>query len=424
MALQDLTPQLRTRLSRMERAVGWFVILAAGLLVFGFVYYVYNTAERKGWFKIKAPYFTFTERATGLHEGDPVNLMGFNVGQITRIDAQPPYDPYNVYLEFEVKEPYYGYLWTEGSRAKIVTADLLGKRSLEVTKGTAGHPAYVFKPFREIPVADIRSLPELEKWQLGEDIYDATGTNLILHALKGLSTNLATISGLGLKDIRVLDGRPGEKKKTITAIWKDQEGRYEPYTKEHKPYWLRSEESVAVTERLENVVNEVEKALPNILGLTNLLTGVLTNSANLTSNLNTVAVNAQPVVSNLAAATANLNRPGALGEWLYSTNINRQLESTLGNANATLGSANTNLTVLAEKLGASLESLANLTSNLNSQVQSNSNIVSQVSKVIVDADDLVQGLKRHWLLRSAFKTKATNAPAIKPGEQLRSPKDK
>ena len=85
MALQDLTPQLRTRLSRMERAVGWFVLLAAGLLIFGFVYYVYNTAERKGWFKTKAPYFTFIDRATGLKVGDPVRLMGFDVGEIKHI---------------------------------------------------------------------------------------------------------------------------------------------------------------------------------------------------------------------------------------------------------------------------------------------------------------------------------------------------
>ena len=32
MALNDLTPQLRTRLSRVERAVGWFVLLALALL--------------------------------------------------------------------------------------------------------------------------------------------------------------------------------------------------------------------------------------------------------------------------------------------------------------------------------------------------------------------------------------------------------
>ena len=42
MALQDLTPQLRTRLNRMERAVGWFVLLATALLIFGFAYYLEN----------------------------------------------------------------------------------------------------------------------------------------------------------------------------------------------------------------------------------------------------------------------------------------------------------------------------------------------------------------------------------------------
>src|SRR5262249_40080859 len=114
MALQDLTPQLRTRLSRMERAVGWFVLLATVMLLFGFGYYVYSTAERKGWFVAKAAYFTFTDRATGLHAGDPVKLMGFDVGQVKRIDSMPPFSAYNVYVEFEIKERYNGYIWTKG----------------------------------------------------------------------------------------------------------------------------------------------------------------------------------------------------------------------------------------------------------------------------------------------------------------------
>ena len=135
MALQDLTPQLRTRLSRMERAVGWFVALALALLVFGFAYYVYHTAARKGWFLTKAPYYTYTERASGLKVGDPVMLMGLAVGQITRMEPMPPDSPYNICVEFEIKDPYYGYLWTEGSRAKVTAADLLGKRVLEVTGG-------------------------------------------------------------------------------------------------------------------------------------------------------------------------------------------------------------------------------------------------------------------------------------------------
>src|SRR5579871_1435650 len=100
MALQDLTPQLRTRLSRMERAVGWFVFLATALLLFGFGYYLYHTAETKGWFVIKAPFFTYVKSSQGLKVKDPVVMMGFQVGEITRIHAMPPGDTHNVRVDF------------------------------------------------------------------------------------------------------------------------------------------------------------------------------------------------------------------------------------------------------------------------------------------------------------------------------------
>src|SRR6187402_2135688 len=110
MPVQDLTPQLRTRLSRVERAVGWFVMLATVLLLAGFGYYLYHTAQRKGWFLIKLRYHTFVESAAGLHIGDPVMLMGFDVGQIIKIEAMPPFSTWGkVYVEFIVREPYYGY---------------------------------------------------------------------------------------------------------------------------------------------------------------------------------------------------------------------------------------------------------------------------------------------------------------------------
>jgi methyl-accepting chemotaxis protein len=168
-----------------------------------------------------------------------------------------------------------------------------------------------------------------------------------------------------------------------------------------------------VTERIENLMADVEKALPNILNLTNYLSLVLSNAANLTSNYNEVALSLKPAVSNLASATTGINRPGGLGDWLFPTNIARELEGTLGSANATLASANTNINALLQDLDRSIESLADLTSNLNHQVQQNTNILSQVSKAVVDTDDLVQGLKHHWLLRSAFKPKKTNDPPAK-----------
>jgi hypothetical protein len=136
-----------------------------------------------------------------------------------------------------------------------------------------------------------------------------------------------------------------------------------------------------------------------------------------------VALDARPAVSNLTTLTAQLNQPGALGEWLLPTNVNHRLESALGSADTALASANTNLTTLAENLGRSLDNLANLTSNLNGQVEANTNILGEISRAIVDADSFVQGLKRHWLLRSAFRTRDTNAPPTRPPDTLRSPKD-
>jgi ABC-type transporter Mla subunit MlaD len=359
MALQDLTPQLRTRLSRMERAVGIFVGLAALLLVSGFFYYLYHTATRKGWFLTKVTYFTYVDRADGLKVGDPVKLMGFEAGQITKILPEAPNSEYNVYIEFKIKEPNYGYIWFPDSGVKVTAADFLGNRNLEVTKGG-----------------------------------NSGSTNYDYHA----TYREEVVKG----------------KKVVTGMWLDKEGKYAPYTKDSK-YWLLADESPALTERLEKVAREVEQALPHFLSLTNQLTEVLTNSAQAAAHLNEVALEARPAATNLEAITAQLRDfNGSLGRWLFTPNLNQQLDLAGTNANATLAAVNTNLVALAEKLSLALDNLANITSNFNAQVQNNTNVLSQISDAVVHTDELVQGLKRHWLLRSAFKTKATNQPPPQP----------
>jgi hypothetical protein len=419
MALHDLTPQLRTRLSRMERAVGWFVIIAAAVLAFGFGYYLYNTAQRKGWFRTKAPYFTFVDRATGLRVGDPVQLMGFDVGRITMIESQPPYDPYNVYVEFDLLSPYYGYMWTEGSRARVTTADLLGKRVIEVTKGTNGYPTYVFHPLKEVTLQEARELPDFDQWVYGQAVLAPDGTNLVAAPLQPL-TNLGAVAAAGYNRIVVLD--KSEERKQMTGIWNDQHGRYAPFVRGKSKYWLLSDESPAVTDRIEQLISQIEDSLPGVLALTNQISSVLSNASTLTENLSDVAVAVQPAVSNLAAATAQLDQPGALGEWLLPTNLNARLDETLGTASATMNTANTNLAILAAELTKSLENLASITSNLNSQVEANTNIISSLSETIVNANNFVQGLKNHWLLRSAFREPRERPVA--PPETLRSPKDR
>ncbi len=409
MALQDLTPQLRTRLSRLERVVGWFVTIATLLLAVGLVYYVYKTAESRGWFLKKMPYFTFVRDATGLKIKDPVKLMGFTAGEIVDIVPQPPDDPsFNVFVQFRIKEPYFGYLW-EDSRAKVAAADFLGKRSIEVSKGTNGAPTYLLHELKEVTLSQAEELTGSKMVTFAQTIYDQGQTNVIIHAGEPLSkAALQKISGLGLELIQVVDH--GLEVRSPKWMWDDRADRYRPIQKGEKGYWLPVEESPALTERLEKVVNIVEAALPNFLDLTNKLSRVLTNSALLATHADDLLLSLKPAVANLEQITANLRAPkGSLGEWLIPTNLNIELQTTLGSANSTVLSAQTNLNLLSSNLLVSLENLANLTGNLHAQVEANGLILSEISELVVHTDQMIQGLKRHWLLKSAFR-QGTNAP--------------
>ncbi|MCW5558845.1 MAG: MCE family protein, partial [Verrucomicrobiae bacterium] len=142
MALQDLTPQLRTRLGRVERLVGLFLILTVALMLSGLAYFVRFTAKEQGWFVKKFPYYTYVSEVTGIKIGTPVTMMGFKVGEVTAIDQAPP-EPYFVneslfvYIGFKVRSPYEGYIYTD-SRVKVGGGDFLVTRTLEITRGNAG----------------------------------------------------------------------------------------------------------------------------------------------------------------------------------------------------------------------------------------------------------------------------------------------
>jgi len=427
MALQDLTPQLRTRLNRMERVVGWFVFLAATLLLFGFGYYIYHTAERKGWFKIKAPFFTYVKTSSGLSVGDPVVMMGFPVGQITLIRAMPPLDPHNVKIEFEITDDYFRYLWTGGSYLKVNAADFLGKRQLEVTRGTNGYAIVVTQP------VSIHSLGEAKKlaaeapghWQLAQDVLGEE-SNVVFHAYDQVESVLDESNASVLahctfesNSIYIYDNTVNRNR--IVASWDGRYHHYKIFQPGDDTAWVRAMEAPPISDQLQAMVSHVQAALPGILALTNQISVVLDNVANATSNLNSTIVATQPVLDNAAAITGQLREPGGLGAWALGTNGNDQIQGVLTNLNSLLVNTDTNLNALAVGIGLTLENAAGITSNLNAQVQANSNLLWGIAKAVKDSDDFVQGLKHHWLLRSAFTTKATNAP---PANSKSAPKQR
>jgi ABC-type transporter Mla subunit MlaD len=377
------------------------------LLLFGFGYYIYHTAERKGWFKIKAPFFTYVRSSDGLNVGDPVVMMGFPVGQITLIHAMPPGDPHNVRVEFEILDPFFRYIWTGGSYAKINAAGFLNQRQLEVTRATNGYAICVTQPvtlFTDLDKLAQDIAAEPGHWQLSQDVFDAD-TNIVFHAYDVLTaSNLQLIAALKPDSIYAYNNTVNRKR--IVASWNGRLHHYKIFKPGDDTAWLRAVETPPVSDQLQAMISQVQSALPGILALTNKLAAVLDNAADATSNLNTAMVEARPMITNFALVSGQLREPGGLGVWALGTNGDGQIQTALTNVNALLEDTDKNF-------GALLINLANITSNLNAQVQANTNLLGGISKIASDADDLVQGLKRHWLLRSAFKTKATNAPAKK-----------
>ncbi len=378
MPAQDLTPQLRTRLSRVERVVGVFVMIATLLLLAGFAYYVYTAGARKGWWVRKYPYYTFTDSGTGLRVGDVVKLLGFEVGKITGVTALSPqdilYSDYgNVYIQFVVNDPFQGYIWTD-SKVKVTASDFLGNRVLELMTGGSS--------FKTNAEAKVFATYKVENGEL-------------------------------------------------IGVYSDKKGDYEPLSvNQNKGYWLPRIESPAVTERLEQMANMAQTALPAILDMTNRLNLVLSNVIGVTTEAQAVLAGTRPILSNATVITANLSDPkGSLGDWIIPTNMVAQIGTLMTNASITLTSVNrtvsntdSNVTMLALSLDQTLVSLASLTSNLNDQVESNTNLVKSLSDLIVNANDMVQGLKRHWLLRSAFKGNEESEPP--PARPRRTPPPK
>jgi hypothetical protein len=366
MGLQDLTPQLRTRLSRVEWYVGLFLGVTALLMVIGFGAFLKRTAEARGWFVVEVPYFTYLPDASGLKPGSPVNLMGFKVGEVTEVTAislaerlswdHHVTNQFNVFVRFVIradgKSQFPGYVNSDAQvKLSGLPVDLLGGSVLEVTQGTTN------------------GVLTFEKAPNGQP-------------------------GVLMSKFAILGPSPERTNKYL---------KYEP-VKTSGGYYLRLDESETMTaqvqrvmSRLDHIAGTVDGALPPMLeelqgtletvrralpGLTNNLDAVLANTRELTAQLR----DAWPMLTNNLDLTLGTTRE-------LASNINLTIPTLASNVNLTL----TNVNVL-------LMGDTNVTANA-------STLVSNVNQVIT----------RHWLFRSAFKEKVEKKPK-EPSDPSTKPK--
>lgn len=372
MALQDLTPQLRTRLGRVERVVGFFVFLAVVFMLAGMAFYIRHQLLKRGYGLKRIPYYTYVSDSTGLQAGTPVKMMGFTVGNVTQVERSP--DLYwmvennlNVFVKFEVREPYFDYIWTD-SKARVGAGDFLGARVLEVTRGRG----------YELTVGNWRGK---DPWVASDDW--ATDQFLKFYTLP------------------------------LT---------YRPLSRQTNGFFLIAEESKPLPEKLAEVAQKVDAAMPSILGLTNRLESVLTNVVLLTKEIERTMPQVRKTIAEAEKLMGDVrpltSKPGGIGDLLIPTNFTSQISNVLQDVHQNaenLGPLVTNISLAVSDMRATLLVVQNTVSNLQGQLSSNTNLMPAVAMVAEKTAQLAEStdtlLRRHWLFRSAFKTNKAEAAA-------------
>ena len=386
MALQDLTPQLRTRLRKVE----WFVVLFLGgavLLMLGSLgWFIKKTGDARGWWVVEVPYYTYVSDATGIKVGTPVQMMGFKVGEVTKVDALQlaelrSWDYYltnrfRVYVGFKVRDPYPGYI---NSDSRVT----LGGFPIEIAGGV------------------------MLELSVGSPAGTLTTTNL------GGGGEVGVLSDKFAYDALV--GKTNSPHRRYLSLGETTKGFYLPLD-QSDTLLAQAQQTLAVVRGISTKVND---ALP---GLTNELQRTLVNMRDLTDQLKPAlgepgGLGALLLPTNLVA---RFDRPGGLGDLLVPTNLNAELIATLSGVRATVPGAVSNLNERTAPLGLLLTNLTTSATTLG-QVMTNldhtlgevrSNTVPEANALLRTLDSFVEGLKRHWLFRGAFKTPKTNAPPV------------
>lgn len=390
MGLKDLTPQLRTRMGRVEWYVGLFLATTALLMALAFALYLQRTAKARGWFVVEVPYFTYLPDASGLKAGSPVNLMGFKVGEVTEVTAinleeRNSWDylatnGYNVFVGFRIRSDdrseFPGYVGSDATvRIAGFPVDLLGGTALEVRQGSGrgtltfgktpeGKPGVLVAKFAFAPPGPDRTNQMLRY----EPVKGSKGYFLPLDQSETLVAQAQRVVERLERIAATVDDR-------LPAMLAELQQTLE-VTRGALP---------GITNQVGQVLETARLTLP---GLTNNLGAVLANTRDLTAQLR----DTWPMLTNTLELTLVASRQ-------LVTNINGAIPTLASNVNVAL----TNVNVLLSR---------------------DTNITANTSLLVSNINQL---LTRHWIFRSAFPKPTTtpppSAPSPRRGQPARSPRD-
>lgn len=378
MALQDLTPQLRTRLRKVEWVVVLFLAGTALLALAGFGWFIKATGDARGWWETQVPYYTYLNDAGTIKKGTPVKMLGFTVGQVVFLDMAEDSEwnrlqGNNVFVRMMIRRPYYDWIYTD-SYVK------LGGLPIDIAGGT----------FLEITRTEGLGIPTTTNTPTGEPgiLWDKYAYNV---------------------------GKPDSTNYV----------RYDPATDEAKGYFLKTTPAGDLIGELTSLIPKIRESFSKPGGLGDLL--IPTNLAarfDKPGGLGEIVIPPE-LNAELTKTLTNLNAQiGGVGSLV--SNLDLTVPPLLTNLNATLPPLLTNLDAtvppLLTNLNAQIGGVGSLVSNLDATLPGvltqadltlgtlRTNTLPAADVLLNNTGEFIGGLKRHWLFRGAFKT---NAPSKK-----------
>lgn len=110
-----------------EVKIGLLLLIAIGLFIFGF-----NYLKGRNIFNPQAKYYAIYEHIDGLVEANPVQVNGYSIGQVNKIQFEKG-NTGRIVIEFTVNDD--DFKVPSNSVAKIISSDLLGSKAVQVIIG-------------------------------------------------------------------------------------------------------------------------------------------------------------------------------------------------------------------------------------------------------------------------------------------------
>ena len=234
-----------------RRAV--YIFVFGGLLIFGGL--TLYAGWRQGWFSPSMSYSAIFETGEGIYVGTPVSIAGIKAGSVKQVDLN---SDNKVVVKISVQSKYAVRI-RKDSRAVLGRPFIIGERAVSITPGTNSNP--ILAENEEIPgeesleITDMLSGGRLSPYfatfnklmKQVQVVIEGDGTKdavTLLDVYKQANRSLVSIEGMA-KDFRVLR----------TDVFASAETR------------KIIRDFSAASGQLEAVMNETQKALPAITGL-------------------------------------------------------------------------------------------------------------------------------------------------------------